>query len=130
MITSLFLHWAALRELFKSKAGSSSEFTSGQLQRGVDLSQNQENGIEVEIQNHEDIKKKQVVDLMKDGAEKPSSGRKSFVELNDAADEFFDFPELSDCNQLENEWPDEQCSSLHPLVISSHMLQTSLLTWS
>lgn len=116
------MQWAALRELFKSKAGSCpSELTSGKLQRDMELPQSQEDSIKVEVQKQEEIKKKEKVDLMEDGAEKLPSRPASFVGLNDAADEFFDFPELSDGNELENEWPSEQCSSLHSLVIAGHI---------
>ncbi|CBI31451.3 unnamed protein product, partial [Vitis vinifera] len=117
---------AALRELFKSKAGSCpSELTSGKLQRDMELPQSQEDSIKVEVQKQEEIKKKEKVDLMEDGAEKLPSRPASFVGLNDAADEFFDFPELSDGNELENEWPSEQCSSLHSLDIHQPKLSSA-----
>lgn len=82
----------------------------------MELPQSQDNKIRVEVQNQENFDKKEVVDLMEDGAENLPSGPASFVG-NDGTDEFFDFPEPLDCNQLENEWPSEQCSNLHSLVI-------------
>ena len=88
----------------------------------MELPQSQEDSIKVEVQNQEKIKKKEEVDLMEDGAENQSPTPSNFVG-SDAADEFFDFPELSDSNQLENEWPSEQCPSLHSLVIAVFKLQ-------
>lgn len=48
------------------------------------------------------------VSLMEDEMDRPVSGRKSLMELNDAEDEFFDVPEPTDCGLLENEWPSSE----------------------
>lgn len=90
---------AALRELFRAKLGNypGSDFSSGELMRGIGLPQ---------VKN-ENIKKEAELsggDPQKSPHRSMISGG-SFLQLNDAADEFFDLPDESECDQHETMWP-------------------------
>ncbi|KAE7996975.1 hypothetical protein FH972_001651 [Carpinus fangiana] len=98
---------AALRELFKAKAGNhSSEFSSGELlTRDIELPQSEKNDINTEVQCPVENRKIEEVVSIDDQMEIPLSGRPSLMGLNDAADEFFDVSEPAEYDHLENEWP-------------------------
>lgn len=106
---SLLSKFAALRELYKAKNGNySSEFSYGEVTRDIGVPQD-----EVEdIPN--DIRKIKRVDEV----ERPASSHTSLKGLNDAADVFFDVPEATDYDQFDNEWPLEQTTEQHSLVLS------------
>ncbi|KAL2465109.1 Pleckstrin-like proteiny (PH) and lipid-binding START domains-containing protein [Abeliophyllum distichum] len=90
---------AALRELFKAKAGYSSyEFLSGELTRDIWKLQGEKEVIKTEV----DLKRTD--SKTEDESEKPVSGSSSLGGLNDADDEFFDVPEPSDDDQSCNRW--------------------------
>ncbi|XP_071934900.1 protein ENHANCED DISEASE RESISTANCE 2 isoform X1 [Coffea arabica] len=100
---SITIRWlgriAALRELFRAKAGKFSyEFSLGESTRDIGLPQNEFEEIKKEV----DLKMIQE-DKIENEVENPRSGSSSLVELNDAADEFFDVPEPSD-DDLEHGW--------------------------
>lgn len=110
------MQFAALRELFRAKAGNhSSEFSSGELP------QSEKDDIKTEVQFPVEIRKIEEVISIEDHMEIPPSGRPSLMGLNDAADEFFDVFEPEDYDHLENEWP---CSfgeeEEHSPVLTSH----------
>ncbi|XP_044481652.1 protein ENHANCED DISEASE RESISTANCE 2 isoform X2 [Mangifera indica] len=93
---------AALRELFRAKQGNYvSDYSSGELARNVRLLHKEE-GTTVGVQTlTEDGQPKENISEEMD---KSPSEHASLVGLNDAADEFFDVPEPSDCDDLENGW--------------------------
>ncbi|KAK4765039.1 hypothetical protein SAY86_026129 [Trapa natans] len=91
---------AALREMFKSYSGKFSlEFSSGDVTRDIVLTTSEED-IKEEIQEMKE-------NIPKDEVERPSSQAVSLMEMQDAADEFFDVPEPSDSDNLEDEWSPE-----------------------
>lgn len=94
---------AALRELFRSKAGNSYayEFSSGELTREIAVPQTiikEEIKTEVEVKTTEEDKKTD------SGDSKPPSGSSNLIALTDAADEFYDVPEPSDDDHLDHGW--------------------------
>ncbi|XP_062092946.1 protein ENHANCED DISEASE RESISTANCE 2-like [Humulus lupulus] len=93
---------AALRELFRVKSKDSSKLLAEELTRetGMPRSTGKE-GIKTE-----DTRKMNEASSVEDEVEKVS-GRKSLMDLNDAADEFFDVPEPTECDQYDNEWQSE-----------------------
>uniref|UniRef100_A0A5B7ALN1 Protein ENHANCED DISEASE RESISTANCE 2-like n=1 Tax=Davidia involucrata TaxID=16924 RepID=A0A5B7ALN1_DAVIN len=104
---------AALRELFRAKAGNySSEFSSVDLTRDIGLPQSEKEDVKTEIQNPQELRKIKE-DKMEDEPDKLLSGSSSLMGLDDAADEFFDFPEPSDYEQLECDWHSDLSSELH-----------------
>ncbi|KAL4190245.1 hypothetical protein AMTRI_Chr07g74800 [Amborella trichopoda] len=101
---------AALREMFKAKLGTyqCSDFSSGELARDILLPQGVREDIKVEVGvqvgSGKKSKSSEEEDLLKPTATTTGSG--SFLQLNEVADEFFDVPELSECDQ--NGWsPDD-----------------------
>ncbi|CAA3014807.1 ENHANCED DISEASE RESISTANCE 2-like [Olea europaea subsp. europaea] len=85
---------AALRELFRAKAGYGSyEYLSGELTKDIWMPQREKEVIKTEV----DLKRTE--SKTKDESEKPVSGSSSLGELNDAEDEFFDVLEPSDDDQ-------------------------------
>ncbi|KAL6958330.1 hypothetical protein U1Q18_042120 [Sarracenia purpurea var. burkii] len=103
---------AALRELFKAKAGNySSEFSSLEITKDIRLSENED--IKTEVKYSEELIKMEE-DKMEVELDNSLSGTSSLQGLNDAADEFFDVPEQSDDDQLENEWPSDSPELHYP----------------
>lgn len=91
--------FAALRELFRAKAGYGSyEYLSGELTKDIWMPQREKEVIKTEV----DLKRTE--SKTKDESEKPVSGSSSLGELNDAEDEFFDVLEPSDDDQPFNGW--------------------------
>ncbi|KAL3732047.1 hypothetical protein ACJRO7_028830 [Eucalyptus globulus] len=104
---------AALREMFKSKAGNfSSDYSCGDLMRDIGLPQIVKEDVKAEVEDHEKIVKIQEVKFTEDQSERPPSQSSSLIGLNDADDEFFDVPEPTDYDQLEN-WSSELIPELH-----------------
>ncbi|KAG8091990.1 hypothetical protein GUJ93_ZPchr0012g20487 [Zizania palustris] len=79
---------AALREFFRAKNGNCAclEFSSGELTR--DIGRLPEGSL--------------------GGSNRHLSSNGSFVQLNDAADEFFDVPDESEYDQRESMWPSDE----------------------
>ncbi|KAF7811807.1 protein ENHANCED DISEASE RESISTANCE 2-like [Senna tora] len=93
---------AALRELFRSKAGNYSlEYSP----LGLPISEKADTHTEVP----EEIKKVDEIIVKENEVEKPPSGRVSLKGLNDS-DEFFDVPEPTDYDHLENGWSSDSSS--------------------
>lgn len=91
----LFLHIAALRELFRAKGKNNShELFSREITREIGMPHCEKEDIktEIELMGMESVKKDEP---------RPSN----LMGLNDAVDEFFDVPEPSDDERSENEWP-------------------------
>ncbi|KAK4435998.1 protein ENHANCED DISEASE RESISTANCE 2 [Sesamum alatum] len=88
---------AALRELFKANAGNTSpEYIAGELK--MDMARNHESGKQEINRMHNEPE---------DEATRQQTVSSSLTALSDAADEFFDVPEPSDDEALENGWPSE-----------------------
>ena len=100
------MHFAALRELFRAKVGNySSDFGSSDSSVKTMLPQAEMEAIESE--NKSQHKFEQNADLKGNEAEKINSGRRSLMSLNDASDEFFDFPDFNediDIDLSDNGW--------------------------
>uniref|UniRef100_A0A5B7AM44 Protein ENHANCED DISEASE RESISTANCE 2-like n=1 Tax=Davidia involucrata TaxID=16924 RepID=A0A5B7AM44_DAVIN len=104
---------AALRELFKAKAGNySSDFSSGELTRDMVLLHSEKEDIKMEVQNPQEQRKVEE-DKKEDEPDKLLSRSSSLMGLNDATDEFFDVPEPLDDNQLKSDWPSDLSPGLH-----------------
>ncbi|XAR52363.1 hypothetical protein NMG60_11020394 [Bertholletia excelsa] len=101
---------AALRELFKTKAGyCSSEFSYFGSAKDFGLTQTEREDGNVEGKNSE-----MVMDVKVDKKEDKPAGSSSLLELDDADDdEFFDVPEPLDDDQLENDWPSGLSPDMH-----------------
>ncbi|GFS33053.1 pleckstrin homology (PH) and lipid-binding START domains-containing protein [Actinidia rufa] len=106
---------AALRELFRAKAGnySSSEFSSVEMTKDFGLSQSEKEEVKTEVVQNSDELIKIEEDKMEAETDNALSGNSSLRGLNDASDEFFDVPEHSDDDQLENDWPSDLSPELH-----------------
>lgn len=89
--------------MFRAKLGNcpSSDFSSGELKRNIRLHQNEEDQKGDSRMLTDDGKTKE---FSSEEVDKAPSEHASLVSLNDAADEFFDVPEPSDYEQLENGW--------------------------
>lgn len=107
---------SALRELFRAKQGhSSSEFSSGELTRNPVLEKN-------EVDRKSDVRTAENGSNrghIAEELERAASEHASLVSLNDA-DEFFDFPEPSDYDQLENDWTPDFTPELNSQVKLCH----------
>ncbi|CAH2049713.1 unnamed protein product [Thlaspi arvense] len=113
---------AALRELFKAKAGNGSfEFPSIELTRDIGLHQSGHD-IETGVNNLP-------IEKVEEETEKAVSGCASILGLNDAADEFFDVPEPSDEELLENDWSSGLSPELHYAVRNSTQQKLLPTTW-
>ncbi|KAJ4826742.1 hypothetical protein Tsubulata_016831 [Turnera subulata] len=114
---------AALRELFRAKIGNCplSDFSSGELGRSIRLQQNEADWSVDARTLTEDGKTRE---SLNEEADKAPSEHASLGGLNDAADEFFDVPEPSDYDQLENGWS----YGLSPEVHSQDNRQAKLST--
>ncbi|XP_031284956.1 protein ENHANCED DISEASE RESISTANCE 2-like [Pistacia vera] len=109
---------AALRELFRAKQGNySSDFSSGELARNVRLLHMEEDStVGVRTLTEDGQPKENISEEMDEHA--------SLVGLNDAADEFFDVPEPSDYDDIENGWT----SDFGPEIYSQDTRQPRLST--
>ncbi|XP_050208738.1 protein ENHANCED DISEASE RESISTANCE 2-like [Mercurialis annua] len=97
---------AALRELFRAKAGNYSDFSSGNFSRQLMLPEGQNSDMIVEHINSEKI----IEDykLIEDGAGK---FRRSITGLSAVSDEFLDVPNANEMDgDFENEWTTEMSS--------------------
>ncbi|XP_058101735.1 protein ENHANCED DISEASE RESISTANCE 2-like isoform X1 [Magnolia sinica] len=103
---------AALRELFRAKLGNCpcSDFSSGELMKEIGLPQSEKENIKVEVQSSaengmsEDLTEREE----EKSPTKPSSLGGSFLQLSDAADEFFDVPEQAEYDEPETSWSEVQ----------------------
>ncbi|PON67970.1 Rho GTPase activating protein [Trema orientale] len=116
---------AALRELFRVKCRDSSELLTEELAREIGMPRSEKEDIKTEVQCPEQVKKMEEVDLMEDEMEKAVSGRTSLMDLNDAADEFFDVPEPTEYDQYENEWHSELSAGQNSLNIYQSKLSSA-----
>lgn len=106
---------SALRELFRAKHGSFP--SSGELSRSARLNQNEESGFGESSSLTE-------CEMYKDPAneerDKFPSERSSLVDLNDGVDEFFDVPEPSDNDHLDDNWASDFDSDTYSQVEYQH----------
>uniref|UniRef100_A0A2P2KW28 Protein ENHANCED DISEASE RESISTANCE 2 isoform X2 n=1 Tax=Rhizophora mucronata TaxID=61149 RepID=A0A2P2KW28_RHIMU len=104
---------AALRELFRAKRGSyPPDFSSGEL--ASNIVDSRPSPIEGKSKEH----KSEEVD-------KTPSEHASLVGLNDAADEFFDVPEPSDNERVENGWSYDCSTEIYPQDTRQPKLSTA-----
>ncbi|XP_010555822.1 PREDICTED: protein ENHANCED DISEASE RESISTANCE 2-like [Tarenaya hassleriana] len=82
---------AALREMFRAKHGQFfSNLSSGDFMTTKTLSKNKTRAVSFEGNKLDEVVKSEVTIMAGEEAEKTSSPRPSFMELNDMSDEFFD----------------------------------------
>ncbi|KAK4403888.1 protein ENHANCED DISEASE RESISTANCE 2 [Sesamum angolense] len=106
---------AALRELFKANAGNTSpEYITGE--RKIDMMRNHESGKQ-EINRMHNEPEDEVMRLQ--------TVSSSLTALSDAADEFFDVPEPSDDEALENGWNSEMSPEISYLDNSQPKLSSA-----
>lgn len=114
-VASLY-YFLALRELFRAKLGNSpaSNFSSGELMRSNGLSQSVKEEIKADMESVGETSRSldSTEEPQKSPRRRTSSGR-SFLQLNDPADEFFDFPD-EEYDQHETMWPSD--SVMHSQV--------------
>ncbi|KAI4384405.1 hypothetical protein MLD38_002569 [Melastoma candidum] len=85
---------AALREMFKSKAGNySGEFSSGEMVKDIGMSRTMRETIKPEVPDQENLSLVPEVIISENDSAKPPSELASLMGLSDAFDEFFDVPE-------------------------------------
>ncbi|KAL5224761.1 hypothetical protein ABZP36_011400 [Zizania latifolia] len=102
---------AALREFFRAKNGNCAclEFSSGELMRDMDRlpGENEQKKIEM-LSANESNRLEGPTEGSLGGSNRHLSSTGSFVQLNDAADEFFDVPDESEYDQRESMWPSDE----------------------
>ncbi|KAL5231794.1 hypothetical protein ABZP36_030570 [Zizania latifolia] len=102
---------AALREFFRAKNGNCAclEFSSGELTRDMGLlpGENEQKTIEM-LSANESNRLEDPTEGSLGGSNRLLSSAGSFVQLNDAADEFFDVPDESEYDQREAMWPSDE----------------------
>uniref|UniRef100_A0A1J3GYR1 Protein ENHANCED DISEASE RESISTANCE 2-like n=1 Tax=Noccaea caerulescens TaxID=107243 RepID=A0A1J3GYR1_NOCCA len=92
---------SALRELFRTKHGGfPSTLPSGDLSRSARLNQNEDGAFGDSSMGESELFK----DTAHEERDKFHSERSSLVDLNDGVDEFFDVPEPSDNDNLDDSW--------------------------
>lgn len=123
---SMLARVAALRELFRAKAGNytSSEYSSGELTRDIGLPQSEKEDIKSEVVTHES-KKIEEDNAKEDEVEKLPSTSASLMGLNDMADEFFDVPEPTDDDNLEHAWTSEPSPELRHMDVYQPKLSSA-----
>lgn len=96
LMDAVSISFPALRELFRAKLGnySGSDFSSGELTRDVGLPRLKKEDTKPEMQPAGETSSSpdSTEELQKSPA-RPANMGASFLQLNDAADEFFDFPD-------------------------------------
>ena len=111
--------FSALREFFRARNGNCAclEFSSGELTRDMGLPQGENERINLEIhQENENRRLEGPTEGSLGGSNRHLSSTSSFVQLNDAADEFFDVPDESEYDQREIMFPSDE--STHAVVSS------------
>ncbi|EEE51149.1 hypothetical protein OsJ_31910 [Oryza sativa Japonica Group] len=101
----------ALREFFRAKNGNCAciEFSSGELTRDMRLQQGENERIKIEMLSaSENNRLEDPTEGSLGGSNRHLSSAGSFIQLNDAADEFFDVPDDSEYDQREAMWPSDE----------------------
>ncbi|GFZ07060.1 pleckstrin homology (PH) and lipid-binding START domains-containing protein [Actinidia rufa] len=88
-------------------------FSSVEMTKDIGLSQSEKEDVKTEVVQNSDELIKIEEDKMEAETDNVLSGNSSLRGLNDASDEFFDVPEHSDDDQLENDWPSNLSPELH-----------------
>ena len=130
MRSIFYFPFAALRELFKTKIGNHlcSECSSGELAKEIGLLQNEKENIKAEVQQLEE--RRHIEDsaaVVEASPTKCSSLGGSFLQLNDAADEFFDVPEQSEYDLSETSWSSDSGNEMQSQVFSNLILCSFLV---
>lgn len=106
--------FAALRELFRTKAGN---YSSDPIVMTKDIGLP---SVKKDIKTEVTEENSKIEDLLalKDEVDNEPSSRTSLMGLNDS-DEFFDVPESTDYNNFENEWHSESVSEQPVFLLTS-----------
>ncbi|KQJ97127.1 protein ENHANCED DISEASE RESISTANCE 2-like isoform X4 [Brachypodium distachyon] len=102
---------AALREFFRAKNGNCAclEFSSGELMRDMGLPQGENEQIKIEMHSANESRRLEgSTEGSQGGSNRHLSSAGSFVQLNDATDEFFDVPDESEYDQREAMWSSDE----------------------
>uniref|UniRef100_A0A0E0IU20 PH domain-containing protein n=1 Tax=Oryza nivara TaxID=4536 RepID=A0A0E0IU20_ORYNI len=100
-----------LREFFRAKNGNCAciEFSSGELTRDMRLQQGENERIKIEMLSaSENNRLEDPTEGSLGGSNRHLSSAGSFIQLNDAVDEFFDVPDDSEYDQREAMWPSDE----------------------
>ncbi|RWW54066.1 hypothetical protein BHE74_00039378 [Ensete ventricosum] len=99
----------ALREFFRAKVGSCacSDFSSGESTREIGLPQSEREHMKLEQPAEEISKSENSADETQRSPAKNAKAGGSFLQLNDAADEFFDVINELEHNEAEALWPSD-----------------------
>lgn len=113
---NILLVESALRELFRTKHGSfPSTLPSGDLSRSARLNQNEDGAFGDSSLGESELFK----DTAHEERDKFHSERSSLVDLNDGVDEFFDVPEPSDNDNLDDSWTSDFDSDTYSQVVTT-----------
>ncbi|XP_068663462.1 protein ENHANCED DISEASE RESISTANCE 2-like isoform X2 [Aristolochia californica] len=118
---------AALRELFRAKMGSCmhSTFSSRELTREIGLPQSEREDIKVELQEENIDIPNLTEEQEQSSPNRLSNLAGSFLQLNDATDEFFDVPEESESEAPENSWTSNSGLEMHSQDLRHGRLSTA-----
>ncbi|OAY64265.1 Protein ENHANCED DISEASE RESISTANCE 2-like [Ananas comosus] len=116
---------AALREFFRAKIGNCpcSDFSSGELTKEIGLPQSEKEDIKVEVLSTSESTKYEDPAEGSQSSPKHGSVGGSFLQLNDAADEFFDFPDEPEHDEKEVLWSSDE--SMHSQGQDQHHAKLS-----
>ncbi|RRT63369.1 hypothetical protein B296_00039655 [Ensete ventricosum] len=122
------MHSFALREMFHAKLGKcpSSDVSVKEQKADISLSltEDVEGNVQLPVENR---KSEERTEGSQESDTKPASMSGSFLELNDAADEFFDFPDEPEYDKQEDMWPsDSQLQHQQPKLSTAAVLMKRL----
>lgn len=117
-------YFSALRELLKTKIGNHpcSECSSGELTKEIGLPQSEKENVKAEVQQLEDKRHIDDSTEVEISPTRCTSLGGSFLQLNDAADEFFDVPEQSEYDLSETSWSSDSGNEMQSQVLCRQIL--------
>ncbi|RWW01601.1 hypothetical protein GW17_00035346 [Ensete ventricosum] len=121
------MHSFALREMFHAKLGKCPSSDVSVKEQKVDISlsltEDVEGNVQLPVENR---KSEERTEGSQESDTKPASMSGSFLELTDAADEFFDFPDEPEYDKQEDMWPsDSQLQHQQPKLSTAAVLMKS-----
>jgi len=106
------------------------EFSSGELTRDMGLPQGENQRINLEIQQENENRRLEgPTEGSMGGSNRHLSSTSSFVQLNDAADEFFDVPDESEYDQREVMFPSDESTHASVSSLYLHDQSSMLITY-
>jgi len=106
------------------------EFSSGELTRDMGLPQGENQRINLEIQQENENRRLEgPTEGSVGGSNRHLSSTSSFVQLNDAADEFFDVPDESEYDQREVMFPSDESTHASVSSLYLHDQSSMLITY-